>query len=235
MPEMFLPGAKHRLAQIDGGHLTGGKPRVVWHSTENDPANTFAASIAAFLDRKNFSVHLVWNPVSGVIVQTIPANRYGRGLQEFGFPTNTMGSPCIQIETVGFAAHPFTKRPMPDSGRIMDWLRSLTSGQVPVRRRETATVETWARGGHFTHAVAPDSDHTDPGRINPKKLWAAGRLPRQRAPSKYRRRGGRHSLLNREARFWATGRVGKTSTARARAIIGPPRGHQSEVWVAVIP
>lgn len=176
MPELFLPGAKHRLARMDGGACSGRHPRVVWHSTENDPANTFAASIAAFLDRMNFSVHLVWNPVSGAIVQTIPANRYGRGLQEFGFPTNTMGNPCIQIETVGFAAHPFTSGPCKGLDRIMNWLRShgipdvFPSGVAGNRDRQT-----WMRAGHFTHAVTPDNDHTDPGRINPKRLWAAGR------------------------------------------------------------
>jgi LysM domain-containing protein len=178
MPEIFLPGAKHRLARKDGGPLTGGKPRVVWHSTENNPEITFASTIAAFLDRLNFSVHLVWNPVSGAIVQTIPANRYGRGLQEFNFPTNTMGSPCIQIETVGFAAHPFTNGPCKGLDRIMDWLRSwgipdvFPSGVAGNRDRHTSP-----RAGHFTHAVTPDNDHTDPGRIDPKRLFAAGHSP----------------------------------------------------------
>jgi hypothetical protein len=36
---------------MDGGACGGHLPRVVWHSTENDPANTTAATIAAFLDR----------------------------------------------------------------------------------------------------------------------------------------------------------------------------------------
>jgi nucleoid-associated protein YgaU len=175
MPDMFLPGAKHRLAQMDGGAVSGRLPRVVWHSTENDPANTFAATIAAFLDSKNFSVHLVWNPVSGNVVQAIPANRYGRGLQEFGFPTNTEGNPCIQIEVVGFAAHPFTNGPCRGLGRIMDWLRSFgipdvfPSGVAGPRDRQT-----WQRAGHFTHAVTPDNDHTDPGLIKPRRLFAAG-------------------------------------------------------------
>ena len=175
MAELFLPGAVHRLAREDGGAVSGHLPRVVWHSTENDPSNTFAASIAAYLDRKNWSVHLVWHPVSGAVVQAIPANRYGRGLQEFGFPTNTEGNPCIQIEVVGFAAHPFTNGPCRGLGRIMDWLRSFgipdvfPSGVAGPRDRQT-----WQRAGHFTHAVTPDNDHTDPGLINPRRLFAAG-------------------------------------------------------------
>jgi len=160
---------------MDGGHLTGGPPRVVWHSTENNPEITHASTIAAFLDRVSFSVHLVWNPASGAIVQTIPANRYGRGLQEFGFPTNTMGSPCIQIETVGFAAHPFTNGPCKGLGRIMDWLRSFDiPDRFPSGVAGNRDRHTWGRAGHFTHAVAPDNDHTDPGRIDPKRLFAAG-------------------------------------------------------------
>lgn len=175
MPEMFLPGATRRLARMDGGACSGHLPRVVWHSTENDPSDTAAATIAAFLDRLNFSVHLVWNPVSGAVVQTIPANRYGRGLQEFGFPTNTEGNPCIQIEVVGFAAHPFTNGPCHGLGGIMTWLRSLgipdvfPSGVAGPRDRQS-----WQRAGHFTHAVTPDNNHTDPGAINPRTLFAAG-------------------------------------------------------------
>jgi|HubBroStandDraft_4_1064222.scaffolds.fasta_scaffold19869_3 hypothetical protein len=175
MADLFLPGAKHRLARMDGGACNGRLPRVVWHSTENDPANTFAATIAAFLDRLNFSVHLVWNPVSGAVVQAIPANRYGRGLQEFGFPTNTEGNPCIQIEVVGFAAHPFTDGPCRGLGGIMDWLRSFDIPDVfPSGVAGPRDRQTWQRAGHFTHAVTPDNDHTDPGRIRPRRLFSAG-------------------------------------------------------------
>jgi nucleoid-associated protein YgaU len=33
---------------------------------------------------------------------------------------------------------------------------------------------TWQRAGHFTHAVTADNDHTDPGLIDRKRLFAAG-------------------------------------------------------------
>jgi hypothetical protein len=150
----------------------------VWHSTENDPHNTSAASIANFLDRVNFSVHLVWNPVSGAIVQAIPADRYGRGLKGTGFPTNRMGNPCIQIEVVGFAAHPFTDGPCKGLDPIMDWLRSFGIPDVfPSGVAGNRNRQTWQKAGHFTHAVTPDNDHTDPGRINPTKLFDAGGHP----------------------------------------------------------
>jgi hypothetical protein len=176
MPDRFMPGATRRLARQDGGGCSGRLPRVVWHSTENDPTITTAATIAAFLDRMNFSVHLVWNPVSGAIVQTIPADRYGRGLQEFGFPTNTFGNPCIQIETVGFAKDPFTRGPCRGLDQIMDWLRSFGIPDVfPSGVAGNRDRQTWQHAGHFTHATTPDNDHTDPGLIDPKRLWAAGR------------------------------------------------------------
>jgi len=175
MPDRFLPGAVQSLAHEDAGPCSGSLPRVVWHSTENDPSKTSAATIANFLDRENFSVHLVWNPVSGAIVQTIPANRYGRGLKGSGFPTNTMGNPCIQIEVVGFAAEPFTNGPCTGLDRIMDWLRSFGIPDVfPSGVAGNRDRQTWQKAGHFTHAVAPDNDHTDPGLIDPKRLFAAG-------------------------------------------------------------
>lgn len=179
MPERFLPGAKLQLARMDAGAVSGNHlPRVVWHSTENDPARTFAATIANFLDRKDFSVHLVWNPVSGVIVQTIPADRYGRGLKGSDIPTNRMGNPCIQIEVVGFAAHPFTGGPCRGLDRIMDWLRSLDIPDVfPSGVAGNRDRQTWQKAGHFTHAVAPGNDHTDPGQIDPKRLFTFGGHP----------------------------------------------------------
>lgn len=178
MPERFLPGAQRRPARMDAGPVSGNLARVVWHSTENDPSTTSAAPIADFLDRKNFSVHLVWNPVSGEIIQTIPADRYGRGLQAFGFPTNTFGNPCIQIETVGFAAHPFTAGPCKGLDQIMDWLRSFGIPDVfPSGVAGNRDRHTWQMAGHFTHAVTPDNDHTDPGLIDPKKLFAVGASP----------------------------------------------------------
>jgi nucleoid-associated protein YgaU len=178
MPDRFLPGAKQQLAGMDAGPVSGNLPRVVWHSTENDPATTTPAAVANFLDRRNFAVHLVWNPVSGEIVQTIPADRYGRGLQAFGFPTNRFGNPCIQIETVGFAAHPFTNGPCNGLDRIMDWLRSFGIPDVfPSGVAGNRDRQTWQKAGHFTHAVTPDNIHTDPGQINPKRLFAGGQQP----------------------------------------------------------
>ena len=56
----------------------------------------------------------------------------------------------------------------------MDWLRSFgipdvfQSGVAGNRDRQT-----WQKAGHFTHAVNPDNDHTDPGLIDPKRLFAA--------------------------------------------------------------
>ena len=178
MPERFLPGAVQRPARVDAGPVTGNLPRVVWHSTETDPATTSATTIANNLDRENFSVHLVWNPLSGAIVQTIPADRYGRGLKGLGFPTNTMGNPCIQIEVVGFAAHPFTAGPCTGLDPIMDWLRSFGIPDVfPSGVAGNRDRQTWQKAGHFTHAVTPDNDHTDPGLIDPKRLFAAGGHP----------------------------------------------------------
>jgi nucleoid-associated protein YgaU len=76
---------------------------------------------------------------------------------------------------VGRAANPFTDGPCRGLDRIMTWLRSLGVPDVfPSGVSGSRDRQTWQRAGHFTHAVTPDNDHTDPGRINPRRLFRAG-------------------------------------------------------------
>jgi LysM domain len=60
----------------------------------------------------------------------------------------------------------------------MDWLRSFGIPDVfPSGVADNRDRQTWQKAGHFTHAVTPDNDHTDPGLIDPKQLFAAGGHP----------------------------------------------------------
>jgi hypothetical protein len=181
--DLWLPGAKRVDAWQDGGSMAGGPPRVIWHSTENDPTKTTAATIADYLNRRGYQVHLVWNPVTGETIQMIPADRAGRGVQHTGYPeTNRMGDVCIQIETVAHAAQPFTRYEMKGLDSIMAWLRGLGvpdvwPGGPPPAADRTAHVSStvWAtKGGHYSHSQVPENDHDDPGAIDISKLFATG-------------------------------------------------------------
>lgn len=189
----YLDGARKIAAWRNGGSMVGGPPRAVWHTTENDPDKTSAASIAEYLNRVGYQVHIVWNPVSGEIVQMLPANLAGRGLENAagGVQTNREGQVCIQIEVVGRASEPFTNGPMKGLGEIMAYLdanaipRQWPQGPPPhVNHRSTASTGVWkGHGGHYGHSQVPENHHTDPGALDVGKLFG-GKGGASEKPSK---------------------------------------------------
>lgn len=185
--KVWLDGAQRIKAWQDGGSLLGGPRRVVWHSTENDPTKTTAATIAHYLNRVGYQCHLVWNPVTGEIIQMIPADRAGRALGNApgGIETNRGGSLCVQIEVVGRAARPFTSSEMKGRSAIIEWLRGLGIPDVwpggpppaaPGTRHVSAA--TWKNSsGHFSHSQVPENDHNDPGAIDIRRLFGEDDMP----------------------------------------------------------
>lgn len=187
MSTNWLPGAKIINAVTDGGSMIGGAPRVTWHTTENDPTKTSATAIANFLNRSRNCVHIVWNPVTGEIVQMIPANRAGRGLRNLsgGVQTNRQGTKNIQIEVVGQAAKPWTNTACKNLDVIVKWLRGHGIKDVwpegapkpyPASYGNNGDRSTaaWAQNGHFGHSQVPENLHGDPGAIDINKILKAG-------------------------------------------------------------
>ena len=170
MTNLYLPGAKI-VPGRDGGTMLGGPAKVVWHTTENDPAKTSATNVAKYLVGSGNTVHLVWNPVSGETVAMLPANVAGRGLENHagGVETNRAGRVVIQIEVVGRASQPFTSGPCNGLPKILAWVASL--GGPPVWSGTTnRSTANWAKSGHFGHMDVPENSHTDPGLIDKTKL-----------------------------------------------------------------
>jgi hypothetical protein len=178
-----MPGAARIRAATDGGALKGGAPRTVWQALGSDPRTVSARSAAQRLDQLKRASHLVWNPLSGEIVQLIPVVRAGRSL---GWPEgaeqlcqpnteqqrilgsrsplpppgslseiNTEGRLCVQICVVAFAWEPFTSGPMAGLQEILDWLYSW------------AMPRTWPAGrpAPFPHGHASYRN---------RRLWARG-------------------------------------------------------------
>lgn len=177
--KLWIPGAKILAAHMDG-NLYGGPTKVVWHTTENDPSRTTALNVARYLNTVNSQVHLVWNPVSGEMVQMIPANRAARALRNLsgGVQTNGAGSIVFQIEVVGQAKNPFTNGPLVGLPTIVAFLDQLGIPDVwpagdlkpyPESYGGVRSTADWAKSGHFGHAQVPENDHGDPGNIDQSK------------------------------------------------------------------
>jgi hypothetical protein len=165
--------------------MKGGAPRAVWLTLGADPHVISALSAAQRLDQLGRPCHLVWNPLTGEIVQLIPIVRAGCSLafcdlvsQEgpadvvaadpyasgplAAVPTydetsgvHTEGRVCVQLGVVAFGWEPFTSGPVKGLAEILDWV-----GTWGVPRR-------WPAGppAAFAHAH---------GAPRSRKLWARG-------------------------------------------------------------
>jgi hypothetical protein len=80
MTDAWMPGARCARAPADGGELKGGAPRAVWQALAVDPRSVSARSAAQRLEQLGRPCHLVWNPLSGEIVQLVPIVRAGCSL-----------------------------------------------------------------------------------------------------------------------------------------------------------
>jgi hypothetical protein len=197
----WIPGASYLEAREDGGRMRGGAPRAVWQALDTDPELVSAKSAAQHLDQTGCPAHLVWNPLTGEIVQLISALRAGRRLGGPDGPgpagpasledraacassgVGTEGRVCIQIAVVAFAWEPFTDGPLIHQERILTW---LDSWQVPRRwpagrpspfeqaHAGQRSRRLWASGGHFGASQVPASGAVGPGAIDTGRLTGPG-------------------------------------------------------------
>jgi hypothetical protein len=178
-----MPGAGHLRTATDGGHLRGGAPRVVWQALGADPAAVSARSVAERLIDLGKAGHLIWNPLTGELIQLVSVLRAGRSLggpeglaqpmpgcsEDSGArPTsatpasadspaevNSEGRLCVQICVLASAWDPFTAGPMTGLQGILDWLDSW------------AIPRQWPAGPPVAYPPGR------PGRGS-RRLWAAG-------------------------------------------------------------
>src|SRR5690606_7193150 len=149
-----------------------------WHTVEagydRDPM-----TVARYLRSVGADTHLIYNPVTGKVVQMLDGDQGARTLQDDDWPldpTNTWGERHVQIEVLGYAEHPWTDDLTP-AGRetlrkIIVWLRQLG---VPDRWSHGIKPPVYpgpgvpkiqpTESGHFHHAGWVDNNHGDPGAI----------------------------------------------------------------------
>jgi hypothetical protein len=201
VPYAWMPGARRIRAETDGGALKGGGPRAVWLTLETAPRAVSIQSAAQRLVSERRPCHLVWDPVTGEMVQLISILRAGCAL---GAPerldwgpqwvpaapenVNTEGRICVQIGVLGHPDDPFTSGPLAGVGAIVSWLDSwgvprrwpagspaayrAAGPDLPRGRRERSRV-LWARGGHFGASQVPCCDNLGPGGIDVDRLTGA--------------------------------------------------------------
>jgi hypothetical protein len=190
----WMPGARRIRADTDGGPLNGGAPRAVWLTLGTAPRKVSIQSAAQRLVSERRPCHLVWDPVTGDIVQLISILRAGRAL---GAPeqldwdpdrvatvpaaprnVNAEGRVCAQIGVLGHPGEPFTDGPMVGVDAIVEWLESWGVSRrwpagVPMSCLAVGAERSralWARGGHFGASQVPGCENMGPGAIDVDRL-----------------------------------------------------------------
>ncbi|WP_235834178.1 hypothetical protein [Actinomadura logoneensis] len=181
MADAWLPEAVRLPARLDGGALRGGAPRAVWLTSGSDPRSVSARSLAADLAKIGRPAHVVWNPLTGEVVQQLPIVRAGLALAEDGPGPGPgrEGRICAQIMVVGQAREPFTTGPLTGLDPIVRWLdgwgvaRRWPAGPplaTPQSYESPRDRRDWARGGHFGASQVPDAVRPDPGGIDVRRI-----------------------------------------------------------------
>jgi hypothetical protein len=187
----WMPGAGRIRARTDGGSLKGGVPRAVWLTLGTAPLAVSVQSAAQRLVSECRPCHLVWDPLTGKIVQLIPILRAGlalgapeqldcdpRSIPASPLNVNAEGRICVQIGVLGHPAEPFTDGPIIGAESIVNWLdswgvpRRWPAGR-PANGRATRSGRSrvlWARGGHFGASQVPACGNLGPGAIDIDRL-----------------------------------------------------------------
>lgn len=182
MVDLWLPGAERR-SEGNGGSMSGGPPRAVWHITWDQlgPGGKMPGfdAIMNYLRNVDYCPHLMWDPWTGRVVQFYPADKSARALANSagGVETNREGRYCVQVEVFfspgavvgGKKYNTVADTPCKGLGEIVDWMRSLGIPDVwplgwPKWSGNSRSSGTWtSRAGHYGHCHVPENDHTDPG------------------------------------------------------------------------
>lgn len=184
----WLPGVTTLASSHDGGSMTGLDAYFTWHTYEA-PYTLSALEGARRLIAAGNEVHFCLNPVQGGLVQILPADRAARGLLNLdgGVQTNRQGRVHLQVEVIGYAAHPWIEDLTPagrqDLARMVAYADSWgvprthpngDQGPLSATRPKVRSVTAWnGPGGHFCHGDVPENDHWDHGPIRLSSLWAA--------------------------------------------------------------
>jgi hypothetical protein len=172
---------------LGGGTYTGGKPKIVWHTTEG---STYPGPQIYHGTNPHFTCDFKQRK----LYQHTPISQAARALAHPAGTGDTNNDNCVQIELVGFAAESGTKWSVADYAYIADLARWIEANHgVPNKAIMPwgAPRFTWpfwhAFSGHCGHRHVPSNDHTDPGTgFRIQLVLAGGKTPDPRV-KKWRR------------------------------------------------
>ena len=189
MPELWFPGATPvppTSSQKQGLTMVGSGERFfTWHTYEADPLRLTAYAGARALNAAGTTPTFCFNPISGDLMQMLPATKGCYTLRNLagGVDTNFRGTIHMQMEVIAYAAQPFTSY-MSAAGwkkisALMDWLESWgiprvfpagqPLGSYGARHNRIAP----AGSGHYGHSQWKEQDHWDPGYIDYRRILQA--------------------------------------------------------------
>lgn len=173
-PKEWMPKAEKKPSDGAGVMGPGNELKVVWHTSESGNDSRSIYGVVDWVKRQSSEYTIAWNPYTGQLVQMFPANKGARAVMNgYTIPANRHGKICIQVCVIGRAANaPLVKSPMKGRRELMEWLDSWGVPRKDITNN-SRDVEAWKKSGHTTHKSAPKpNDHTDPGPIDFKKLFA---------------------------------------------------------------
>lgn len=182
MTTAWCPWATKDVVFPDAGPYVGGPFRGVLHTTEGSSYAGARAAYASTHDGPHFTVSQdgIW--------QHVALDRASTALVHASGQIDTNRLSAVQIEIVGFAAHP-EALPLANVKRLMVWIEQQT-GIAAIAPKflpypQSAGASTvrfssgmWAKfGGWCGHEHVPQNDHGDPGAIDIATLLVRGVAP----------------------------------------------------------
>lgn len=179
----WMPGADRLGTDRSGGTLVAGPPRCTWHITYDKlvPRRPTFMAVMRYLLDVGHEPTIGWDPLTGKIVQFLPANRSAKALKNAsgGVETNRLGDVHVQIEAFftpgmkvkGVTYAELTDTPMVNLDKILAWTDHLEIPRVWTTVRGSRSISDWkTKAGHRGHYNVPENDHTDPVGASPRKL-----------------------------------------------------------------
>lgn len=176
MPDQWMPG----VTRADTGRrlsMRGGPALFTWHTFE--APYSYSPDLRAavrYLSSQRSDPHFVFHPITGALVQMLPASTGGRTLRAPGVNTNTHGRTHMQVEVIAYASRPWTQDlTAAGAHTLSQLLEFLRSWDIPDRWSHGVRPPRYPGGrvirrqptqsGHFHHAGWVGNDHGDPGAI----------------------------------------------------------------------